>query len=150
MKSNLLNNALLVGQRLELTSDDVVCCCSPVFHCFGLVCGILSAIVFGGTAVLPSDVFVAEASLRALDEERCTVIHAVPTMYQALLDHPDANKHAPAMCLRTGIIAGSSLSRTLLSRLSAEFGLRGLACGYGMQLRTTMDHSCPEQIVGCL
>ena len=136
MRRNLLNNALLVGQRLEFTSDDVVCCCSPVFHCFGLVCGVLSTIMYGGTAVLPSDIFVADASLQVLSEERCTVIHAVPTMFQALLDHPDTKKHSPMICLRTGIIAGSSLSRTLLSRLSAEFGFRGLAYGYGTLLQT--------------
>ncbi|KAL9636858.1 MAG: hypothetical protein Q9164_002562 [Protoblastenia rupestris] len=140
---NLLNNALLVGQRLDLTSDDVVCCCSPVFHCFGLVCGVLSAIMYGGTAVLPSDIFVADASLQALSEERCTVIHAVPAMFQALLDHPDTKKHSPKICLRTGIIAGSSLSRTLLSRLSAEFGFRGLAYGY---VGTVMPHTSAKVV----
>jgi acyl-CoA synthetase (AMP-forming)/AMP-acid ligase II len=131
-KSNLINNALLVGHRLGFTAKDTVLCCSPISHCFGLVCGILAAIVCGGTVVLPSDVFVAEASLRALTEDKCTVVHAVPTMFQAILDHPEVTKHAPHVCLRTGIIAGSSLSRTLLARLEEVFGFTGLAYGYGM------------------
>lgn len=88
----------------------------------------------GGTTILPSDIFVAEASLQALSEDRCTVIHAVPTMFQALLDHPDARQYSPMICLRTGIIAGSSLSRDLLLRLSADFRFRDLAYGYGMFL----------------
>ncbi|KAL4904004.1 hypothetical protein BDW74DRAFT_168506 [Aspergillus multicolor] len=130
--SNLLNNALLVGHRLRLEADDKILCCSPVFHCFGLVCGILSAIIYGGTAILPSDVFVAEASLRSLSEEKCTVVHAVAAMFQAMLDHPDVGKHAPHVRLRTGIIAGSSLSPALLARLENVFGFTGLAYGYGM------------------
>ncbi|OKL56547.1 hypothetical protein UA08_08046 [Talaromyces atroroseus] len=129
---NLLNNALLVGARLSFTSDDTVLCCSPIFHCFGLVCGVLTAIVYGGSVVLPSDVFIAESSIRALAEQKCTVVHAVPTMFQAMLDHPQVRKYSPEFCLRTGIIAGSSLSRTLLSRLDIEFKLNGLAYGFGM------------------
>ena len=83
------------------------------------------------TVVFPSDVFMAEASLQAISEETCTVIHAVPTMFQALLDSPSAKKHSPKFRLRTGIIAGSSLSRALLSRLAEEFGLNGLAYAFG-------------------
>lgn len=122
---------MLVGDRLQYTADDVVCCCTPLFHCFALVCGFLSTITYGGAVVLPSDVFLAGANLQALSEERITVLHGVPAMFQALLDHPDANKHAPNMCLRSGIIAGSSLSHALISRLSVEFRL-SLAYGYGM------------------
>ncbi|KUI58618.1 Putative acyl-CoA synthetase YngI [Cytospora mali] len=128
---NLLNNAILVGDRLQYTADDVVCCCTPLFHCFALVCGFLSAIAYGGAVVLPSDVFLAGANLQALSEEKITVLHGVPAMFQALLDHPDAKKYAPDMCLRSGIIAGSSLTHTLISRLSVEFRLN-LAYGYGM------------------
>ncbi|KAL6232018.1 hypothetical protein BDW75DRAFT_218721 [Aspergillus navahoensis] len=145
--SNLLNNALLVGHRLRLTEDDKILCCSPIFHCFGLVCGVLAAIVYGGTAVLPSDVFVAEASLRALSEDQCTVVHAVAAMFQAMLDHPNTSKHAPHVRLRTGIIAGSSLSRTLLSRLKEIFGFTGLAYGYGMtELSCIVFLTDPEKV----
>lgn len=131
VNSNLLTNAWLVGHRLGYIPDDVICCSAPLFHCFALVCGIISPIMYGGTAVVPSDVFLAGANLEALSDERCTVIHAVATMFQALLDHPDARKHASKICLRTGIVAGSSISQNLIQRLSEEFGFTGLAYGYG-------------------
>ena len=86
----------------------------------------------GGKAVIPSDVFLAGASLEALSQEGCTVVHGVATMFQALLDHPDAAAHAPNIHLRTGIVAGSSLSRAWIQRLADEFGFTGLAYGYGM------------------
>ncbi|KAI0881675.1 amp dependent CoA ligase [Annulohypoxylon maeteangense] len=129
---NLINNALGVGHRLGYTNRDVVCCCAPLFHCFALVCGVMSTIAFGGTVVLPSDIFLASASLEAISEDRCTVINAVPTMFQGILDHPDLKKHALKACLRTGIVAGSSLPNLLVPRLEAELGLRGLAYAYGM------------------
>jgi acyl-CoA synthetase (AMP-forming)/AMP-acid ligase II len=88
--------------------------------------------MYGGTVVLPSDVFLAGASLQSLSGDGCTVIHAVSTMFHAMLDHPDAKKHAPKMVLRTGIVAGSTLPSTLMPRLSEEFGFKGLAFGYGM------------------
>ncbi|XWW92244.1 hypothetical protein V2A60_000167 [Cordyceps javanica] len=129
---NLLNNGNLVGDRLHFSSQDVLCCCPPLFHCFGLVCGILAAISHGSSIILPSDVFNAEASLRAIDEEGCTAIHAVPTMFQALLDYPHAHTYTSQLRLRTGIIAGSSLSETLLQRLQSELRLSGLAYAFGM------------------
>jgi acyl-CoA synthetase (AMP-forming)/AMP-acid ligase II len=88
----------------------------------------------GASAVLPSDVFVAGSSLQAFSEQGCTVVHAVPTMFQAMLDHPEVKKHSPKFRLRTGIVAGSSLSGTLVSRLNTEFGLGGLAYGFGTVL----------------
>ncbi|KAK4171232.1 putative acyl-CoA synthetase family [Triangularia setosa] len=129
---NLISNAWLVGHRLAYTPDDSTCCLAPLFHCFALVCGIIAPILYGSSAVVPSDVFLAGASLEALSEEKCTVIHGVTTMFQALLDHPDAGKHAPSFRLRTGIVAGSALSRSWIQRLDEEFGFTGLAYGYGM------------------
>ncbi|RAQ49584.1 AMP dependent CoA ligase [Aspergillus flavus] len=130
--SNLINNALLVGSRLGLTPDDILCCSPPLFHCFGLVCGPLATVIHGSTVIIPSDVFNADASLRAMSEESCTVVNAVPTMFQAMLDHAKAKTLALKLCLRAGIIAGSSLSETLIQRLSVELGLTGLAYPFGM------------------
>ncbi|KAK6072312.1 AMP-binding enzyme [Seiridium cupressi] len=130
--ANLLSNAVLVGNRLEYTSADVVCSTTPLFHCFALGCGLLSTVAYGGTVVLPSDVFLAGATLQALSKFKCTVIHSVATMLQAIMDHPEANIHRPSIVLRTGIIGGSALTRELLTRLSAEFGYHGVAYGYGM------------------
>jgi acyl-CoA synthetase (AMP-forming)/AMP-acid ligase II len=87
--------------------------------------------MYGCTVIIPSDVFLGGASLEALSQEKCTVILAVATMLQAILDHPDAGMHAPEICLRTGIVAGSTLSRTMLQRLNDKFAFTGLAYGYG-------------------
>ncbi|ETS84287.1 hypothetical protein PFICI_02312 [Pestalotiopsis fici W106-1] len=130
--TNLLSNAVLVGDRLGYTAADVVCSTTPLFHCFALGCGLLSTVAYGGTVVLPSDVFLAGATLQALSKFKCTVIHSVATMLQAMMDHPDASIHRPNMVLRTGIIGGSALTKELLTRLSAEFGYHGVAYGYGM------------------
>ncbi|KAK0724657.1 putative amp dependent CoA ligase [Lasiosphaeris hirsuta] len=129
---NLMGNAWLSGYRQGYTSDDIVCCCTPLFHCFALVCGIMAPLLYGAAAVVPSDVFLAGATIEALDEEKCTIIHGVATMFQALLDHPEAGKHAPSFRLRTGIVAGSALSHTWIQRLADEFRFTGLAYGYGM------------------
>ncbi|KAL5120854.1 hypothetical protein ACEQ8H_001335 [Pleosporales sp. CAS-2024a] len=84
------------------------------------------------TLVIPSDVFLAGATLNALSQESCTVILAVATMLQAILDHPEASAHTASICLRTGIVAGSTPSRIMLHRLAEEFSFAGLAYGYGM------------------
>jgi mevalonyl-CoA ligase len=128
-----------VGHRLGFVAGDILCCCPPLFHCFGLVCGILAAISHGSTVILPSDVFNAESSLRAIAEEGCTAINAVPTMFEAMLNYRHVGQYAPKFRLRTGIIAGSSLSETLLQRLAAEFGLSGLAYAFGNSYRNQSD-----------
>lgn len=125
---------MLVGERLGIVKDDVICGCSPMFHCFGLICGLLLSISYGNTVVFPSDVFLADATLEALAADKCTVIHAVSSMLQAILDLPDLEKRSSKVRLRTGIIAGSSFSRNLLLQLSAKFGLNDLAYGYGMHI----------------
>lgn len=129
---NLIGNAWSVGHRLGLMQEDIVCCCAPLFHCFALVCGLIGPIMYGCTTVIPSDVFLSDASLDALSKERCTVILAVATMLQAMLDHPDADTHGREICLRTGIVAGSTLSHVLIKRLKEKFAFTGLAYGYGM------------------
>ncbi|KAA8648041.1 Nonribosomal peptide synthetases (NRPS) [Aspergillus tanneri] len=129
---NVVNNAYLIGSWLSFTTDDILCCSPPLFHCFGLVSGLLAILAHGGTTIIPSDVFNADSSLRACSEDGCTVIHAVPTMFQAMLDHSKTQALPLRLRLRTGIIAGASLSEILIQRLCDEFGLRGLAYAFGM------------------
>lgn len=94
--------------------------------------GVLAAISVGGKSILPSDVFVAEDTLEALSEEPCTALLAVPAMFLALLDHPDASHHVKRMRLKTGISAGQTLPTQLAARLDAEFGLSRIGLAYGM------------------
>ena len=128
---NLVNNGFLVGERLKLSKNDTLCCPVPLFHCFGLVCGLLAAVTHGSTLVLPSEVFNPALVLQSLSEERCTTIHAVPTMFEALLNHRKSEKVRDTYTLRTGIIAGATLPLGLLQRLNAELGLGGLLYAFG-------------------
>src|SRR5207244_2093257 len=85
---NILNNGFFVGERLQYTSADRICLPVPFYHCFGCVLGTLAALTHGSAIVLPSESFDAEASLRAVQDERCTSLYGVPTMFIAELDHP--------------------------------------------------------------
>lgn len=146
--SNFINNGQLVGNLLELTEKDILCCPPPLFHCFGLVCGLLAALSHGSTLVLPSEVFDPTKVLETLVKEKCTVINAVPTMFQSILDQEALSaKVSSQLSLRTGIIAGASLSRDLLQKINDRLALNGLIYPFGMtelsavSLSTTRDIS---------
>lgn len=127
---NLVNNSLFIGQRLELTTNDILCCPPPLFHCFGLVLGLLACINWGASIVLPSETFDPKAVLSAIDKYKCTALHGVPTMFSALLALP-----RPAgwkSSLRTGIIAGSPVPTPLMQRLFEELGMREYTSSYGL------------------
>lgn len=127
----LLNNSRFIGDRMALTQEDVLCCPPPLFHCFGLVLGLLAVMTHGGKIVYPSDVFDATAVLRAITDERCTAIHGVPAMFDTLFSTP---RPAGFNCsrLRTGIIAGAPVPRYLMELLVNEFGMSEFTSSYGM------------------
>ena len=125
--SNLVNNSRFIGDRMRLSHLDTLCCPPPLFHCFGLVLGLLAAVTHGSKIVYPSEVFDAQASLRAVLDERCTALHGVPAMFDSLLALPEAaNLQASKLRLRTGIIAGAPVPRYLMEQLVAKLGMRGL------------------------
>ncbi|PYI11406.1 acetyl-CoA synthetase-like protein [Aspergillus sclerotiicarbonarius CBS 121057] len=128
---NIINNGRFIGARLELTPDDVVCCPPPLFHCFGLVGGMLAAVTHGSAVVFPHADFDAAATVDALVAERCTLLHGVPAMLTAVLHYVWQTK-APIRGIRTGIVAGSKVPPTLLVELKKELGYRDIAITYGM------------------
>ncbi len=127
---NLLNNAYLVGQGLRWSSADRLCLPVPLYHCFGCVMGSLQSIVYGATLVLPSGQFDPLAVLQALDEERCTTIYGVPTMFVAQLDHPDFARFDTSR-LRTGIMAGSPCPVELMKRVVRDMHCEEMTIAYG-------------------
>ncbi|GIK05041.1 acyl-CoA synthetase member 2 mitochondrial [Aspergillus viridinutans] len=128
---NLINNGRFIGERLNLTADDVVCCPPPLFHCFGLVAGMLAAFIHGSTTVLPHRDFDARAVIDAVVAERCTVLHGVPTMFAAILQ--DLHQTGIEIrTLRTGIMAGSKVPPSLLREVHEKLGYRDIAITYGM------------------
>jgi fatty-acyl-CoA synthase len=128
---NIVNNAYFTGERMQFSSADRLCIPVPMYHCFGMVLGTLTCVAHGATMVLPSAGYEPGAALQAIEGERCTAVHGVPTMFIAELDHPrfaDSNLDS----LRTGIIAGAPCPIELMKRLIAEMHLDEITIAYGM------------------
>ena len=128
---NLLNNSRFIGDRMSLTQNDILCCPPPLFHCFGLVLGLLAVLTHGAKIVYPAEIFDGPAVLRALSDERCTAVHGVPAMFDTLfsLPRPTGFDCTP---LRTGIIAGAPVPRHLMELLVNEFGMTEFTSSYGL------------------
>jgi fatty-acyl-CoA synthase len=98
---NILNNGFFIGEAMRLTEHDRLCIPVPFYHCFGMVLGNLACVTHGACMVIPGEGFEPEAVLTAVQEERCTGLHGVPTMFIAVLNHPrfkefDLPRCAPA------------------------------------------------------
>jgi len=120
---NILNNGFFVGEALRYTAADRIALPVPFYHCFGCVMGNLAAVTHGSAIVVPAVSFEAETTLRAIEEERCTSIYGVPTMFIAMLDHPVFDA-ARLQSLRTGIMAGApcpiEVMRQVIDRMHAS------------------------------
>jgi fatty-acyl-CoA synthase len=127
---NILNNAYYCGQSMNFTADDILCIPVPMYHCFGMVLGTLCCVSHGATMVLPCEVFDPVAVLTAVQNEHCTALHGVPTMFIAELDLPDFKDYELGS-LRTGIIAGSTCPIELMRRLIDDMDLTEIVIGYG-------------------
>ncbi len=128
---NVVNNAYFVARRMALTERDRLCVPVPMYHCFGMVLGTLCCVTHGATLVLPSAGFDPLAVLEAVDRERCTGLHGVPTMFLAELDHPRFGEF-DLTSLRTGIMAGAPCPVELMKRVMHDMHLAELTIAYGM------------------
>ena len=102
---NILNNGKCIGDNQVLTYRDRVCLPVPFFHCFGCVLGIMACITHGST-IVPVERYHPVRVMHTIQAERCTATYGVPTMYIAMLEHPDFSKY-DFSSLRTGIMSGS-------------------------------------------
>ena len=128
---NIVNNATMSSRIMNFTENDRLCMPVPMYHCFGMVLGTLLCTTSGAAIVLPSASFEAQACLQAIDAERCTAAHGVPTMFIAMLDDPDFGKY-DTRSLRTGIMAGAPCPIELMHRVIDDMHLREITIGYGM------------------
>jgi fatty-acyl-CoA synthase len=128
---NILNNGFFVGQAMRFTEQDRLCIPVPLYHCFGMVLGNLCCLTYGAAMVYPSDGFDPLATLEALEAERCTAVHGVPTMFIAQMDHPDFGKF-DLSSLRTGIMAGSPCPIEVMKRALDRMHLSEITIAYGM------------------
>ena len=128
---NILNNGFFVGEQLQYTSADRICLPVPFYHCFGCVLGSLAALTHGSALVLPSESFDAQACLAAIQEESCTSLYGVPTMFIAQLDHPAFSTYR-LDSLRTGIMAGAPCPVEVMRQVIEKMHMREVTIAYGM------------------
>lgn len=127
--SNIVNNGLNIAECMKLTEKDRMCIPVPFFHCFGCVLGILTGINAGATLV-PLQEFEPKQVLQAVANERCTVLHGVPTMFIAELNDPDFAAY-DLSSLRTGIMAGSNCPIEVMKDVVNKMGASEITIAYG-------------------
>ncbi|MFJ6997170.1 AMP-binding protein [Streptomyces sp. NPDC003090] len=128
---NILNNGYFVGEMIAYTEQDRICLPVPFYHCFGMVMGNLAATSHGACVVIPAPSFEPEATLRAVQQERCTSLYGVPTMFIAELNLPDFAAY-DLSSLRTGIMAGSPCPVEVMKRVVTEMNMAEVSICYGM------------------
>jgi fatty-acyl-CoA synthase len=128
---NILNNAFFTAAALNLTEQDRLCIPVPLYHCFGMVLSVLACVTHGATMVFPGEAFDAGEVLKAVEAERCTALHGVPTMFIAELEHPDFEKYDLGS-LRTGIMAGAPCPIEVMRRVITEMHMGQVTIAYGM------------------
>ncbi len=128
---NILNNGYFTGEAMKLSRQDRLCIPVPLYHCFGMVLGVLSCVTHGATMVFPSEAFEPRAVLEAVSEERCTALHGVPTMFIAELEQPDFDSF-DLSTLRTGIMAGAPCPIEVMRKVIAVMNLTEITIAYGM------------------
>jgi fatty-acyl-CoA synthase len=128
---NILNNGFFIGEAMRLSEADRLCIPVPLYHCFGMVLGNLACVTHGAAMVYPGEGFDAKAVLQTVQDERCTGLHGVPTMFIAILDHP-AFGQFDLSSLRTGIMAGSPCPIEVMTRVIKLMHMADITIAYGM------------------
>ncbi len=128
---NILNNGYFTGRAMRLTENDRICIPVPLYHCFGMVMGNLASVTLGATMVYPGEGFDPLTTLQTIEQEKCTTLYGVPTMFIAELDHPEFSKFNLSS-LRTGIMAGAPCPTEIMKRVNSEMNMREVTIAYGM------------------
>ena len=128
---NIVNNARYAAESMALSADDRLCIPVPLYHCFGMVLGVLCATAVGAGMVFPGESFDAEATLAAVARYKCTALHGVPTMFAAELEHANFANYDTSS-LRTGIMAGAPCPIDTMRAVIDRMHMREVTIGYGM------------------
>ncbi len=127
---NVLNNGYWIGYHQRFTSDDIVCIPVPLFHCFGCVLGVM-ACVNHGTKMVILESFNPVLVMTSIEQERCTAVHGVPTMFISILEHRIFDR-IDFSSLRTGIMAGSVCPAPLMRKVVELMNMREITICYGL------------------
>jgi fatty-acyl-CoA synthase len=128
---NIVNNAISVARAMRLTQQDKLCIPVPLYHCFGMVLGVLACVSSGATMVFPGEAFDPRTTLDTVSKERCTALHGVPTMFIAMLENPEFARF-DLKTLRTGIMAGAPCPIETMKKVVSAMHMREVTIAYGM------------------
>jgi fatty-acyl-CoA synthase len=128
---NILNNGYFVGEGMSYTEADRICVPVPFYHCFGMVMGNLASTSHGACVVIPAPAFDPAATLQAVQDEKCTSLYGVPTMFIAELGLPNFPSY-DLSSLRTGCMAGSPCPVEVMKRVITEMNMDEVTIAYGM------------------
>ncbi|WP_191831569.1 AMP-binding protein [Pseudomonas fluorescens] len=128
---NILNNGYMVGESLGLSEQDRMVIPVPLYHCFGMVMGNLGCVTHGSTMIYPNDAFDPLLTLGTVAQEQATALYGVPTMFIAMLDHPQRGDF-DLSSLRTGIMAGATCPIEVMRRVIEQMHMSEVQIAYGM------------------
>jgi fatty-acyl-CoA synthase len=128
---NILNNGYFVARLQGFSERDRLCIPVPLYHCFGMVMGNLGCVTHGATMIYPAESFEAGSVLQTVQDERCTALYGVPTMFIAELDHPDFARY-DLSSLRTGVMAGSPCPMEVMRKVIDRMHMAEVEICYGM------------------
>ncbi len=126
---NVVNNGKCIGDRMDLSTEDRMMIQVPMFHCFGMVLAMTATMTHGGT-LLPLPYFSPKPALACINQERITAFHGVPTMFIAMLSHPDFEK-TDFSYMRTGIMAGSPCPISAMNDVVNKMNMKEITIVYG-------------------
>jgi acyl-CoA synthetase (AMP-forming)/AMP-acid ligase II len=136
---NIVNNALAVCDHMGLNTEDRLCAPVPFYHCFGSILANLGCLVSGAALVVPAPMFNSHLTLEAIQNEHCTVLYGVPTMFLAELEEIDFDQF-DLHSLRTGIMAGAPVDKELFEAVTQKMGARQMTIAYGLTEASPVTH----------
>lgn len=141
---NILNNGFFIGERLKYTENDRVCLPVPFYHCFGMVLGNMAIVTHGACIVISGEAFDPHQVLETVEQEKCTSLYGVPTMFIAELDLPDFSKFN-LKSLRTGIMAGAPCPIDTMRKVQSLMNMTEICVCYGMtETSPVSTESCTD------
>src|SRR2546421_6514129 len=138
---NILNNGYFVAEMLGYTEHDRVCIPVPFYHCFGMVMGNLGCTTHGATMVLPAEAYDPVVTMQTVQDERCTSLYGVPTMFIGELEHPRFREF-DFSSLRTGIMAGSPCPVEVMKKVQTIMHIPEMTIAYGMTETSPVSTQC--------
>jgi acyl-CoA synthetase (AMP-forming)/AMP-acid ligase II len=128
---SMINSGIYIGKHLGVTESDRISIPLPLFHAFGLIIGLFTVFAAGASAVLPSEYFDAEATLKSVEKYACTGLYGVTTMFISEMAHPSFHRRNKSS-LKFAIMAGSAMPEELVRRVTQSFPIPDVRTNWGM------------------